>query len=176
VAERALLAREQADGTYVLATSRWGGTDSALAAVCAGTDPTALPGIDWEAGDAKPDFTAVVATLDVLGTELCYRVAGGRTTIFLPLWFGLPLPSARPDPGVGAVVAVDSLRDARALRRQFRSLKCRLTDAATAGTIQWATVPRILFAGVAALTSRERYYSLAGTAERLYPETGPDGP
>ena len=165
MAERALLARELPDGSYAVATSRWGGTDGALAAVCAGTAPRVLPDVDWHDRDRHPDFRAVVAGFDVLAWELCYRVADGEVTVFLPLWFGLPLATLRADATAGALVAVDSLADARACRRWFRSLKRALADAVTAGRIPWFGVPLALLASVDALAPRERY--LVGSPECL---------
>lgn len=164
MAERALLAHKRPDGRYAVATARWGGTDRALAAVCAGTTPASLPDIDWIERDHQPDFRAVLASLDVLATELCYRVDDG-VTVFLPLWFGLPLAPLRAHPGMGALVAIDSLADARACRRWFRSLKGALADAVTAGTVPWPAVPLVLLASLETLAPRERY--LLGAAERL---------
>ncbi|MEF8784832.1 MAG: hypothetical protein V5A45_02785 [Haloarculaceae archaeon] len=177
VAERALLASERADGSYAVATSRWGGTDQMLAAVCAGIPPSALPTLSWNAQRDRPDFLSVVATLDVLSTELLYRVANGETTPFLSLWFGLPLASTTARPTVGALVAVESLADARAIRRWFRSLKGNLADEVTAGTLSPSVVPLILVAAVIHLSGRERYLlPFPGTAEPLSTNTGPDGP
>lgn len=157
VAERALLARERADSSYAVATSRWGGTDRMLAAVCSGIPPTALPGISWVAQQDRPDFLSVVASLDVLSTEFLYRVAGEETTPFLSLWFGLPLASTTARPTVGTLVAVESLHDARALRRWFRSLKGALADAVAAGTLPFSAVPQVLVAAVVHRSGRECY-------------------
>ncbi len=157
MAERAVLAREQASGGYAVATSRWGGTDSALAAVCAGLLPAALPGVEWRQQEDEPDFPAVVESLDVLSTELCYRSSDDEVTVFLPLWFGLPLSDAQPDPSVGALVAVASLADARTCRRWFRSVKSAIADAVTGGEIPWAAAPVVLAASIDGLLGRERY-------------------
>lgn len=177
VAERARLARERADGSYAVATSRWGGTDRALAAVCAGIPPTALPGISWETQQERPDFLSVVAELDVLSTELLYRVTSEKTTPLLSLWFGLPLAATTARPTVGALVAVESVSDARALRRWFRSLKGTLADAVTDGLLPLSVAPLVLVAAVVHLSGRERYLlPFPGTAEPLSTNTGPDGP
>lgn len=168
VAERALLARERADGSYAVATSRWGGTDRMLAAVCSGIPPIDLPGISWAAQQNRLDFLSVVASLDVLSTEVLYRVASGETTPFLPLWFGLPLVSTTARPTVGALVAVESVHDARALRRGFRSLKGALADAVAAGTLPLSAVPLVLVAAVVHRSGRERYLlPFPGRAEIL---------
>lgn len=175
MAERALLACEQADGRYTVATSRWGGTDSALATVCLGVSPQRLADVDWTATQCFPEFTAVVATLDVLTVESLYRVTSESTTAFVSLWFGLPLVGATgAHPGVGALAAVDSVADARALRRWFRSVKGTLTDAVTTGALPIATAPLALTAAVASRGGRERYLVSAGTAVHLSPGTGPD--
>lgn len=168
VAERAVLARERADGSYAVAISHWGGTDRLLAAVCSGIPPNALPSISWKPRQDHSNFVSVVASLDVLSTELLYRVAGGKTTPFLALWFGLPLASTSAHPAVGALVAVDSLLDARALRRWFRWLKGSLADAVTAGAIPMVAAPLVLSAAISRLSARERYLSLLpGAAESL---------
>lgn len=169
VAERALLARHRPGGNYAVSTARWGGTERALAAVQAGTVPESVPGVRWTQVGHEPDFPAVVAGLDVLATEVCYRAVGGDATVFLSLWFGLPLASVRAHPGVGALVAVGSLSDARACRRGFRSLKGTLTDAALAGTIPWAAVPVALLASLSQTPSSELYAVGAGSAQHLYP-------
>jgi hypothetical protein len=177
VAERALLACERADGSYAVATSRWGGTGQMLAAVCAGIPPTSLPGISWEAQSNQPDFLSVVDSMDVLSTELFYRVTSDETTPFLPLWFGLPLASTTVRPTVGALVAVESLADTRALRHWFRSLKGNLADEVTDGTLPLSVVPLILVTAIVHLSGRERYIvPFPGTAETLSTKTGPDGP
>ena len=176
MAEHALLARELPDGRYAVAASRWGGTDRALGRVCAGVTPTTLPDVEWRPRRHEPDFPATVASLDLLAAELCYRIVDGELTVFLPLWFGLPLSTVRAAPTAGALVAVDSLADARACRRRFRSLRRSLADATTAGSVSWAAAPYVLTAGVDALGPRESYLSVAGVAELLYPMPGPDRP
>ena len=167
MAERALLARELPDGRYAVAISRWGGTDRALAGVCAGTAPTDLPGVDWVECGHQPDFPAVITSMDVLATELCYRVAADEVTVFLPLWFGLPLASVRAHPHVGALVSVNSLAETRACRRWFRSLKGELADAVAAGTIPWPVVSLVLVASIDTFSPREGYLSVGSLAERL---------
>ena len=169
MAERALLARHRHNGNYAVSTARWGGTERALATVQAGTVPESLPGVRWTQVGHEPDFLAVVAGLDVLATAVCYRAIDDDVTVFLSLWFGLPLANVRANPGVGALVAVDSLPDARACRRGFRSLKGALTDAALAGTIPWAAVPVALLASLERAPSSELYVVGAGSAQHLYP-------
>lgn len=176
VAERALLACEQADGNYAVATARWGGTDRALAAVCAGTPPSELSDVSWSFQHSADNFSAVVVALDALTTEVCYRVTPSSTTVFLPLWFGLPLAATTARPGIGALVAVESLVDARTVRHWFRTLKGRVADAVTTGTLPASTAPLVLLAAVVGLSTRERYLSVfPDSAERLSPNARPDG-
>jgi hypothetical protein len=167
VAERALLAQELPDGSYSVRQSQWGGSDRALAAVCAGTPPAALPDVEWHNTTAYHSFRAVVASLDVLTTAACYRVVDGDVTVFLPLWFGLPLADVRASPTIGALVAVDSLAEVRAIRWWFRSVKGRVADAVLAGDISWSGAVTALAAAIDTLPSRERYLCSSGTAERL---------
>jgi hypothetical protein len=158
VAERAVLARSRNDGRYDLAAARWGGTDRALGRVCAGTAPGSLPGVSWQDGPTL-GFVRLRRSLDYLSTAALYRVRPAGTTAFLPLWFGLGLPSARPSATIGALVAVASLPDARRLRSQFRALKGRLVDALASGTLPATAAPGVLVAAVAGLEARERYLS-----------------
>lgn len=176
MAERAVLIDRRTDGRYAVASSRWGGTDRALAAVCAGTTPRALPGVSWADRPAPAGFGTLLAAFDLLSTAVLYRVRRGETTVFRPLWFGLPLPTASPSPGVGALVAVGSLHDARKVRVGFRALKGTLADALTAGIIPVTAAPAVLRAAVARLDGRERYLAppdLWGP-EPLRTETRPD--
>lgn len=177
MAERALLVTERRDGGCALATSRWGGTDDALAAVCAGTDPGVLPGVSWSSDGRQPRFSSVVATLDFLSTEVLYRVRDGDTTVYLPVWFGLPLSDRVAAPTVGALVAVESLADARTLRRQFRRLKGALADAVSTGRLPASSPPLVLAAAIANLTDRERHLAVVpDAAERLSSGTEPADP
>lgn len=177
MAERAILAVGRPDGRCAVATSRWGGTDRALAAVCAGTEPSGLPGVSWTYRESAPDFVSLATHLDYLSTAALYRTCGGETTVFLPLWFGLPLADLSPSPTAGALVAVDSVSDARTLRRQFRRLKGHLADAVVAGHAPVPVAVYGLWSGVAGLSDRERVLSpLPGRAEVLYQGEGPDRP
>jgi hypothetical protein len=168
MAERALLARRRSDGRYDTATARWGGTDRALARVCTGTAPDSLPGVSWR--DRRPlGSLDLVRTLDYLSTAALYRAGPGGTTAFLPLWFGLGLPAARPAVTVGALVAVASLPDARRLRSQFRTLKRRLVDALVTGRLPATAAPAVLAAGIVGLEDRERYLSASAPSPRFRP-------
>jgi len=180
--ERALLARTDSDGCSSLAVSQWGGSESAIDAVCTGTPPTALPDCSWRQRARVREFQTVVARLDYLGTAAVYRVPNQHpvespATVFLPLWFGLPFATVTANPRVGGLVAVDSLADVRALRRWFRRLKGRLADAITTGSLPIPAATAVLCLAIVSLRHRERYVTVApGTAERFSPETGPDGP
>lgn len=174
VAERSLLAVECPDGTYLAFGACWGGTDEALAAVCAGTPPHALPDCRWTAVETARDFRSLVAEADFCTMELLYRVRGPEPTVFLPLWFGLPLASHQARATVGALVAVESPADTRAVRAWFRSLKGTVADALTAGTLLPPAAPFVLTAAVVGLTDRERFLSIyPGPAEHLSAGTGP---
>lgn len=175
VAERAILARERSDGRYSVATSRWGGTDRALAAVCAGRSPIALRDVTWEPGDERPNFHSVVEQFDYLSMAVCYRVRPTGTIVYLSLWAGLPLTVDTARSSAGALVAVESLPDARTVRRWFRQFKGSIADEISRGNLPVSAAPRLVYAAIASLTDRERYLSiLPGTAERLSPGTGPD--
>lgn len=158
MAERAVLACQTAHGQYDLYGSRWGGTDAALRAVCGGTSPANLPGVHWEYRRTATSFSDVVADLDYLSTGILYRVRGTNTAVFLPLWFGLPFAAARPSPGVGGLVAVASLPDARSLRDWFRTLKGSLADALGAGELPAPVTPFLLLGAIATLDGREWYF------------------
>ncbi|MFT4922274.1 MAG: hypothetical protein ACI8XM_001487 [Haloarculaceae archaeon] len=164
MAERALLAHKHEDcqyegGQYEVCSSRWGGTNRALAAVCAGTQPTALPDVRWSPRQDAISFPVLVGTVDYLSTAVLYRVRSGKTTAYLPLWLGLPFTDARPAPDVGALVAVTSLADARAVRTRFRQFKGALADALRAGTLPAAATPVVVRAVLATLQDREWYLS-----------------
>lgn len=151
-----------------MATSRWGGTDRALAAVCTGTHPETLPSVDWRGEQSHVDFPIVATAVDVLGTEIVYRVDDADTTAFLSLWFGLPLASTTAAPGGGALVSVGSVADARAIRRWFRTVKETLADAVTAGVLPDAVTSVVLATIVTSLPGREWHLcQLPETSERL---------
>jgi len=173
--ERALFARERDDGRFEVAVSQWGGSDRALAAVFAGRTPDVIPGISWETrGPTR--FAVLVERVDYLVTAALYRVRGVDTTVFLPVWFGLPLRDASTDPGVGALVAVDSLSELRQLRTYVRDLKGTLTDAVRAGYVPASVAPAVFRRVVAALEGRERYVATGHRTGRLYSKGRPEGP
>jgi len=182
VAERALLVGADAGNRWAIALAQWGGTDRAIAAVCRGTPPTALPDCVWQSRGEAATFHHVLSHLDYLGTAAVYRVGEQQSgpqavTVFCPLWFGLPLAEVTATPHVGGLVAVDSLADLRRLRRQFRDLKGLVADAVRSGLLSPAAAVTTLYRAIAGLRGRERSITVApGVAERFSPETGPDRP
>lgn len=157
MAERAVLTRRRPDRRYDVLDARWGATDRALAAVDSGVPPELVEGIDWHRRPDPLPFRRLVATLDYLSTELVYRTDRGDTTVFLPVWFGLPLADTLADPTAGALVSVESLTDVRTLRAGFRTLKAGVADALLAGTLAAPAAPLVICAAIGALSGRERY-------------------
>jgi hypothetical protein len=158
MAERAVLARVRRDGRYDAARSRWGGTDRALAAVFAGIPADRLPDVTWTRWQTGVTSSTLVDSLDYLSTSLCYRVTDD-TTAFLACWFGLPLVDESADRAAGALVAVNSLDDARRIRRRFRRLKGALADALVAGLLPATAAPFVVAGWVAGLADRATYLS-----------------
>jgi hypothetical protein len=177
MAQRAVLACRRENGRYGCYRSRWGGTDRALAAVCAGTSPTDLP-VAWDHNRETAGLAGVVSGFDYLSAEALFREDSGETTVFLPLWFGLPLPDTDPSPRSGALVEVASLGDAGLLRERVRELKVTIADALAADTLPWAAAPAVLRGAIAGLDGRERYVAVppGGPGENLYTGGGPDCP
>lgn len=160
MAHRALWARECSDGGYVCYRSRWGGTDRSLTAVCAGRSPGELP-VDWTGQREAADFAAVLDSLDYLSLELLYRETGDTTTPFLTFWFGLPLSKATRTPGLGALLGVRSLQDARQLRTEFRELKGVLADSLLRGAVPATWAPLVVRSALVR-SGRELYVTVPG--------------
>jgi hypothetical protein len=156
VAERGVLVIKRPGGGYDRWSARWGGTDRALDAVSQGTDPLSLPGADWRPAGDDPSFGSVVGSLDYLGTAALYRVDSG-VTVFVPVWFGLPVAGRLAAPTAGGLVAVPSLWDARRLRAAVRDLKAAVADAVAAGSLPAPAAPLVLSAALAAIDGRERH-------------------
>jgi hypothetical protein len=181
MAERALLVRREGPDRWLVSTAQWGGTDAAIAAVCAGTPPTALES-SWHSREPASTFRTVVANLDYLGAAALYRIdrrqsARPVVTVFSPLWFGLPLSAVTPQPGVGGLVAVGSLAAVHRYRRWFREAKGWLADGITAGLVTPAMAVTTLYRAITRLHDRERYVTLApAAAVGFSPGTGPDTP
>jgi hypothetical protein len=151
--ERAVLIRRRKNRGWAVYRSQWGGTDRALATVCAGMSPSRIS-VSWEYDRSVRSFTEAVAGLDYLGMEVVYREQEAGTA-FLALWFGLPLDAADPHHQAGAAVEVHSLQDARTLRAGFRRCKRRLAEALETGVIPASAVPFILVGGIHRLQGRE---------------------
>lgn len=166
MAERAVLARRRPDRRYDVLDARWGATDRVLAAVDDGVPPGLVAGLDWHRRSDPLSFRRLVATLDYLSTGLLYRVDRDDTTVFLPVWFGLPLADTLADPTAGALVAVDSLADARTLRVAFRTLKGAVADALLAGALAAPAVPIVVRSAIGALDGRECHVAPLSPASR----------
>lgn len=177
VAERACLVRERDDRQCDLLTARWGGTDRALAAVLDGVPPSALD-VDWQFDRTVASFQTAVETLDYLQTEVLYHVGPTETTVFLPVWLGLPLADVTAAATTGGLVAVRSLSDVQRCRRAMRRLKGTFADALLAGSLPAPAAPFVLCGAIAGLSEREWYLSLLDdtSSESLYPGERPDSP
>ncbi len=176
MAERAALVRRNGRGGWNVYRSQWGGTDRALAAVCAGVAPSGLAA-SWEHDRSVDSFTGAVAGLDYLGVELVYREHRGAEP-FLALWFGLPVEAAEPHLQAGAAVAVRSLQDARRLRAAFRRDKNRLADALETGALPASAAPFVLLGWTRRLPARELYvvWRGVGFSDVLYAAAQPEDP
>jgi len=176
MAERAALVQRQGSEGWNVYHSRWGGTDRALSAVCAGVVPSDLP-VSWAYDRSVSSFTRAVVGLDYLGTELLYREQGGQRA-FLALWFGLPLDGTECRLEAGTAVEVNSLKDARNIRATFREFKRRLVDALESGDLPASAAPFALLGGARQLRGRELYvvWRGIGTCDLLYMEERPPDP
>lgn len=155
MAERALLVQRKQSGGYGVYQSRWGGTDRALSAACSGVAPSTL-GVNWTEDRHVDQFVDAVVGLDYLGVEVLYR-EHSRQTVFLSLWFGLPLVTTDCCLQAGTVVEVGSLQDARRLRATFRKFKCELAETLEDGEIPAPFVLFVFRGWVHCLDGRERY-------------------
>ncbi len=181
MAERAVCVRRDSRDDWHVSVAQWGGTETAIAAVCDGTEPTALLDCSWRSRPAVSDFRAAITHLDYLGTAALYRIdpqaSEQAATVFLPLWFGLPLAEVTASPCLGGLVAVDSLAEVRTLRRRFRTLKSRLADGIVAGLVSLPAAGATLYEAITGLHGRERYVTpLPGTTIGFSQGTGPDSP
>lgn len=134
MAERGRLACERTDGYVDVFRAHWGGSATALARVVAGPPRAAFRVADWRVHRRAVARQTVLDTLDYLSTAALYRIGPDGTSAALPLWFGLP-GIERADPGLGALVGVRSLPDARHLRQCWRTLKGAVADAVLAGRL-----------------------------------------
>jgi len=148
MAERGVLVCERPDGRVDAFRARWGGSDRALARVATGPPRAAFGVADWGVDRRGVTPRTVIDTLNYLSTAALYWI-GDRTRVALPLWFGLPgVGLDRADPGLGALAAVNSLSDARRLRRSWRALKGAVADAVLAGQLPPVGAPVVLLAAL----------------------------
>lgn len=167
VAERATVVRARDDGQFDVLASRWGGADEVVSAVFAGTPPTAVGDVDWRFERTASSLSAVVPTLDYLQASAVYRIGPTEATVFLPIWFGLPLSDTTASATAGALVAVRSLSDVRRLRTRFRELKGAAADAVTDGSLPLPVASLVPCGVVAGLSDRERHVSFDIAPEGL---------
>jgi len=147
MAERGVLVCERPDGRVDVFRARWGGSDRALARVVTGPPRAAFAVADWGVDRRGVARRTVIDTLDYLSTAALYWVEDEGTSAALVLWFGLP-GVGQADPGLGALVAVDSLSDACRLRRCWRTLKGAVADAVLAGRLPPVGAPIVLLAAL----------------------------
>lgn len=151
MAERGRLACERPDGFVDVFGARWGGSDAALARVVTGPLRAAFGVADWRVHRRAVTRQTVLDGLDYLSTAALYWLGSEGASVALPVWFGLP-GFERADPGLGALVGVRSLSDARRFRRFWRALKGAVADAVLAGRLPPAGAPVVL---LGALQGRE---------------------
>ncbi|MEF8888200.1 MAG: hypothetical protein V5A30_10365 [Haloarculaceae archaeon] len=143
MAEPGLLVRRRPDGREDCFQAQWGGSEPVLSAVLeAGRPPRRVA--DWDPFCRAVRRAEWLADLDYLRLSTVYIQAGDRTSVYLPLWFGLPAAGLSADPEAGALVRVRSLADARRVREDWRTLKGELGDAIAGERLPLATVPVVL--------------------------------
>lgn len=146
VSERGTLVCRRPDGTVDLFRARRGGDDGVLRRAI-GTSPRTVTGlVDWRIERRGLPVEAVAEAVDYLATDVVYWTGLGGTTVFLPLWFGLP--GWRADPGLGAMVPVGSLPGARRMRRTWRGLRGALAGAIETGRLPAVAAPAVLVASL----------------------------
>lgn len=148
VAEPGLLAVARPDGRDDLFRARWAGSDATLAALVGATAREALAAAPWTPAGRAVLRGAWLARLDYLRTAAVYVCAPAGVEVYLSLWVGLPTVGLGADPAAGLLVRVDSLADARTLRRRWRRLKGAVADAVAAGTVPLPAVPACLLWGL----------------------------
>ncbi|ODR79618.1 hypothetical protein BG842_13825 [Haladaptatus sp. W1] len=136
VGHRALVVYERPDGRYDRHYAHWGAADLELRhgitpeTPFAGNRPSRI-GERWTpAIDPTPRDTALAfedaATFDYRAFEAFYVVSlTWLVAAYLPLWFGA---TADADVHAGALVAVESERDAARVRRWFRATRDVVRD------------------------------------------------
>lgn len=148
VAEPGLLVRRRPDGREDCFRAQWGGSEAALSAVLeAGQPPRRVA--DWKLSRRAARRFGWLTGLDHLRLSAVYLQDGDRTSVYLPLWFGVPTAGLSAAPDAGALVRVRSLSDARRLREDWRTLKGGLGDAVATGRLPLAALPVVLRAALA---------------------------
>ena len=143
VAEPGLLVRRRPDGREDCLQAQWGGSEAALAAVLeAGQPPRRVA--DWELSRRAARRSEWLVELDYLRLSAVYLQDCDRTSVYLPLWFGVPTAGLDADPDAGVLARVQSLSDARRVREDWRTLKGQVGDAVAARGLPLATVPLAL--------------------------------
>jgi hypothetical protein len=129
VGERALALCARPDGLYDCYYSQWAASPEWLYPVLReGESGRPLHGCRWVRRGTEP-LGDVVATLDYLAIDAVYVVSPAGVGVALPVWLGISLGNSngvRPGPSFGALVFVDTVAEACALRTGIRRLKGRL--------------------------------------------------
>lgn len=113
-------------------TAQWAGSDQCVDAVLEETLPwTPLQRYEWSPNDSV-SLGELVTTLDYLRFEAVYVVSLDGVSVYHPVWFGL---ESDDEPTVGALVAVETLRERRTLREMVRTLKDALLEGIDAGLL-----------------------------------------
>jgi hypothetical protein len=147
MAERGRLACERPDGLVDVFGARWGGSDAVLARAVAGPPRNVFSAADWHISRRGSTRQTVLDEFDYLSTAALYWLGSDGASVALPLWFGLP-GFERADTGLGALVGVRSLADARRVRRFWRALKGAVADDLLAGRLAPASAPVVLCGAV----------------------------
>ena len=142
VGERALAACWRPDGTVDSYCAQWGGGDDTLRRVLQSPDDAfdALCSADWQF-DGRVRWTTLPESLDYLSFDAVFVVSPSGVSVWLPLWFGLPLVDGPVASPLGALVRVETVRKVKRLRRQFRTVKGLLQDAVACGLL---SIPRVI--------------------------------
>lgn len=143
VAEPALLVWRRPDGREDCFRAQWGGSEAALSAVLEASQPPRRVA-DWELSRRAVSRSDWLATLDCLRLSAVYLEDCDRSSVYLPLWFGIPAAGLVADPDAGALVRVRSLSAVHRIREDWRALKGELGESIAAGRLPTAAAPLVL--------------------------------